>query len=362
MLNRISIFITVLTVITLFSTASAQIKREREESPPGIEASNTMGFGNVWMRGNLLFNYRENSGARIEPHAAAGLGLANNLAVWGGAVIFEGSYKKLIGKADAHVKVTLPGNDNFRFFGFGVQGDLILSSDKDTLSSTTDTNRPSYSPIIGFTAMADFEIIKIVKTLPLKAYINFSTIDDDRLLTEWKQQSYRFALEWKGERNCFYAGSRYGRYTEKHAKTGATPADASAITSFGGLRFRPIDRLAIMITGLFSIPLSDGPDFVRYGLTTSLEMPIFFRETNTEAIRTLVMMENSKPQTVTRSSTRLKSTHTVESLFLSDIDAPPPTETASDSTDIDIDDKDRQLQERRKNIDNELKGIEILLE
>jgi hypothetical protein len=354
----ITLILILLSAISVFP----QIKREREESPPGIEASNTMGFGNVWMRGNMLFLYRENSGSRIEPHGSAGLGLANNLAVWGGAVIFEGSYKRLIGKADAHVKATLPYNDNLRFFGFGIQGDLVLSSDKDTFSTHTDTSRPAYTPIIGFTAMADFEIIKLIKTVPLKIYLNFSTTDDDRLLSEWNQQSYRFAVEWKSERNCFYGGAKFGRYTKKNPAVGEVKLTPSIITSFAGLRFRPIDRIAVFVTGIFSIPLAEGPDYVRYGLTTGIEMPLFFRETNAEAIRSLVMMENSKTMTSKSALPKARPVSTMESLFLDDGKSSNTNISETDSTSTIIDEKERAMQERRRNIDDELKNIENLLE
>jgi hypothetical protein len=92
-----------------------------------------------------------------------------------------------------------------------------------------------------------------------------------------------------------------------------------------------------------------------------MEMPLFFRETNAEAIRALVMMENSKT-TSKRSMPNKRAVSTMESLFLDDGNSSGANISDNDSTDIIVDEKEKAIQDRRKNIDDELKNIENLLE
>lgn len=351
-----------LLLLAFFSiSVHSQIKREREESPPGIEASNTMGFSNIWLHGYTRFIYRENSGFSIEPYGKGGLGLSNNLSAWGGAVVLENGIKKLVGKADAHLKATLPYNDNLRFFGFGIQCDLILSSDQDTFTITTDSTRPAYTPRLGVTAIADFDIIKIVKKLPLKIFINFSTIEDDRLLPEWKQQSYRFAAEWKNEKSSYYAGTSLGIFAKRNPAKSNKSLNATLLSLMGGAKLRPFDILALSATAKVSLPIEGNGDFIRYAFSIGAEVPLFFRETNAEAIRSMILMENSKPiksaqQTVKRAPT------TLESLFTDNIDDNNAITSDTSTDNNELDEKERIIRERRKNINEELKDIERLLE
>jgi len=129
---RISVLTFLAALLCFLAPVQGQIKRSRAESIPELTASNTVGYGDVWLQSALSVISRKQSGAFFEPYQAIGLGLSQNLSLWGGAVPFEGGIKHVIGKADAHIKVTWPNNDNLRLFGFGAQGDLVLSTEMDT--------------------------------------------------------------------------------------------------------------------------------------------------------------------------------------------------------------------------------------
>jgi len=119
-------------VLLGISPAWGQVKRSRAESIPGIVGSNTIGLGNIWSRSFLTFSSLSNDTLSLEPQQFLGLGLAQNMSIFAGAVPFEKGLKSIIGRSEAHLKVTLPSNDNLRFFGLALQADLLMSSEQDT--------------------------------------------------------------------------------------------------------------------------------------------------------------------------------------------------------------------------------------
>src|SRR3989339_345731 len=271
--------------------AEAQIKRSRAESMPDIQASNTIGLGDIWLASYASMAALSRSGVRMEPYLALGFGLASNLSIFAGAVPFDGGVKQIIGKGDAHLKLTWPGNDNLRLFGAAVQVDLVLSTEQDTVSEGQNSKRPSYAPKAGFTLVLDADLIKRMPKLPLKAYFNFSTIDNDRLLVQFQQLSFRSGLEYKGPRNSFFLGLRFGFYQPVIRQAGepAPAYDDNVLLLMPGYRYRLGNRFSAV--GSVALALSGterpGSDFYyeRFNLRMGLEFALFYRETNTEAIR-----------------------------------------------------------------------------
>ncbi len=354
-----------------FCQAFGQIKREREESITELIASNTMGFGNIWVRSGLSVESKSDGTGKFEPYQAIGLGLSQNMSAWAGAVPFEGGLKKIIGKADAHIKLTLPYNDNLRLFGLAVQGDLILSTEMDTLSKGQDTARPAFTPKIGITAAADLDLIKVYKQLPLKFYVNWSTIDNDRLLVTYQQQSFRFGVEYKDARNSYFLGMKYGLYkqlTGDDVIDGKAGYDENLFMLLPGVRYRILSRFSVLGTALFTVggtlKRNSSLSYSRYGFRLGLEFPIFFRETNAEAIRAMIFLDKKKdiPEDKAVTIKTRKKNNDLSGLFMPD----DPNETQSFTKSLkegDVpEEREEQVKEKRKKINEELDNIEKLLE
>jgi len=364
--------ILILLGLLLFSAPLfAQVKREREESITDLVASNTMGFGNIWIRSQLLFESRYRSGSKFEPYQAIGLGMSQNISAWAGAVPFDGSLKKVLGKIDGHLKVTLPWNDNLRFLGVGVQGDMVLSNEQDTLGQGKDTSRPAFTPRLGVTVAVDADFIKLINSLPLKLYLNWSTTDNDRLLALYKQQSFRIGAEWKMERHSAFIGVRFGLYkrmTGIDSLDVRSAYDEKVVTLLPGVRYRPFDRASFLISAVIaaggSIKKNTALDYGQYGLRLGFEMPIFYRETNTEAIRSMIFLERKKntPESDANVSARSRKKEELSSLLILD-DGKTGKELSKEFQAEDmLEQKNKEMKEKRKKINDELRNIEQLLE
>ncbi len=279
-----------------------QIKRSRAEAMPGIEASNTMGFGNIYCESALMFHYRSNGASLFEPYQTIGLGLSPYLDIFAGVVPFEKSIKQVVGKADAHLKATLPGNDNLRMFGIAVQGDLVLSSEQDTVSEGQNKERPAFKPRVGMTIIADADLIKKYNRFPLKIYLNWSLFDNDRLLQFYTQQSIRAGVEYKGPGNTYFASFRYGLYKRIFPGTGAVAETYGERTLhfMPGVRFRVFNWLAVnaaLTIGLTAAKAAGSPLYYeKIGVRFGAEFPLYHRETNAEAIRAMIYLDQKKSE------------------------------------------------------------------
>src|SRR6185369_3654163 len=129
----------------LAQTGLAAQMRSRAESVPGMQASNTVGLGDIWLTGGLSSYFRirpvannvlakqvdtvyrddfrllYGSGNRLQrelvmvPEVGGIIGLANFLHLEVSGVPWDG---EKLGAATARLQLTLPGNDNLRVFGF----------------------------------------------------------------------------------------------------------------------------------------------------------------------------------------------------------------------------------------------------
>ncbi|MFH0921235.1 MAG: transporter [Fibrobacterota bacterium] len=357
-------------LLCLMAPVQGQIKRSRAESIPELTASNTVGYGDVWSQSALSVIVRKQSGAKVEPYQAVGFGLAQNMSLFGGVVPFDGGLKQLIGKADAHFKITWPNNDNLRLFGFALQGDMVLSTEMDTTGSGTDTSRPAFLPQIGVTILADADLIKLWPEVPLKVYLNWSLIDDDRQLTQYHQQSIRFGAEWKGERHSVYLAVKTGLYkrvTGDAVVDNAAGYDETVVSLMPGVRYRVLSRFSITASAFFTpvARLLPGSrlDYAGVAFKAGLEFPLFYRETNAEAIRGMIFLERKKA-IVNKGPAEGpdKRKDDINALLLPG-DEQNRQELSNMLKDEDkTQEREQQLREKRKKINEELRQIEDLLE
>ena len=368
---KLPVFCFIAGLLLLSLDAAAQIKRSRSESMPGIAASNTIGFGDIWLYSRVSFDSRSDDRMVLEPYQAIGFGLSQNFSITAGAVPLEGGIKKLIGQADAHLKITLPGNDNLRIFGVALQGDLVFTTEQDTVSEGQDEDRPAFVPRPGVTVAADMDLIKAVKMLPLKLYLNWSMFDNERLLIQYHQQSLRAALEYKGPRHSVFVALRYGLYKQVVRERGESEGgyDEYHLAVVPGLRIRMLSRFSFTGQAVITVAAKQEVEsefyYERLGVRVGLEFPLFYRETNTEAVRAMIFLETRKGQEekAAAAEERQKKAKTEALLF--------SAETAGESKaglkktlqqEDAILEREEKLKEKRRKIDEELKRIEAMLE
>ncbi|MFP4520727.1 MAG: hypothetical protein ACLFQK_01145 [Fibrobacterota bacterium] len=357
-------------LITIFSTVSGQ-KRSRAESIYLLRSSNTPGFGNIWGR-TTFRSYQTSDGTLfIEPYVEGKIGLSGNLSIAAGMVPFE---KGVIGKSEIHAKLTLPENDNLRIFGAGVTADLILLTEEDTLSLLQGPDRPSYNPVVGYTLCFDADLIKKYPAMPLKFYLNISNIDKDRDLLRYDQISLRSGLEYKGERHSYYLSGGAGLYREKLTRLGPAKDSYGEMTVYAGtgVRFRPfshwfLERINFNVSGkglLYSKLDQLSPD--KWGIEFSIEMPVFHRETNAEAVRSLIFLRNRKAiESAGKRGEKSSSSQSGRSLreIISAADKVNREKLGDLLGEKDpLKEREKEIIERRKKIDEEMEEIEELLE
>lgn len=277
-----------------------QIKRSRGEDLPTIVCANTIGFGNLW--GQIYTSIREDrSNLRLEPLILGEIGLTEIIDLKIGMIPFERGF---IGKSEAHLKLTLPNNEKLRTFGIALIGDLVLSTEEDTLSISQDSSRPAFQPLVGGTLAMDYDFFKRTPNFPLKLYLNLTNMDYDRFLAVFNQFAIRFGTEYRLELLSFFISSRLAFYKEKITKDVINPSgafDQYAVVLGSGIRYRKTNFWKIP-TKSFSVgfilekkvysswynkkfPYSDFYSGIR------LEWAPFFRETKAEVVRSMLLME-----------------------------------------------------------------------
>jgi hypothetical protein len=171
---------------------------------------------------------------------------------------------------------------------------------QDTLSNTTAKDKPEYNSYPMATMVVDLDWLAWKKWLPLKTYLKFSMADNPDLLFRYDQIAFASAIEWKTFQHSLFANVGLGMYKEKQTKIRA--GDQGYVQKYAwvepGARYRLFSRFSIVGSVKMTLyqdtkerdPLK--PELFKASLRC--EAPIFFRETNTEAIRTLIFMEQKK--------------------------------------------------------------------
>jgi len=306
--------------------AHAAQMRSRAEGIPGAQASNTVGLGDIWITGGLSSqfrirpvlgehlaslvdsSYREDFRAlygpenklerdlRMVPVMGGTIGLANFLHLDLSSVPWDG---EKLGASTARLKLTTPGNDNLRAFGLGVSLNATLSTEEDIYSRGETT--PGFDPLLYFTVMADLDLVKAWERHPVKAYLNYSNLDDYTLARAYDQHQFVLGLERKDVRRSWHVRLAATLYKPLATRFNPDPAGAWLPTAFElGLGYRAFLSDRITVTGEISLDpihpirfydkeVNKPPRF-----QAEISAPLFYTETQAEAIRSLIFNERDR--------------------------------------------------------------------
>ena len=323
-MNKISAFL--VSVVILSQQAWTATSRSRALGVVGVEASNTVGLGDIWVTvgSGSYFRIRPVTNATLSrtvdstyrndfrllygsgdqlhrdmltvPTVSGALGLANFMHLEFDAVPWDGVK---IGATTARLKITTPGNDNLRLIGLAVMLNATLSTEEDTYSKGETT--PGFDPLLYYSAIADLDLLKLFHSFPVKLYANYSSLDDYRLVHAYTQHQFRGAIEYMGNRKGWYMRGGMMLYKPLATKFNPDPIKEflPPIYEFGlGYRANFGDRFTF--TADFSMdpihPISFYNDETGKPpkLQVGIEAPLLWTETRTEAIRALIFNEEQR--------------------------------------------------------------------
>lgn len=338
------------------SRLSAQtVKRGRNEGTFNIPASNVCGNGNINLSTFLQSNYREN-GFFIDPNLSLSIGLAHILQA-SGKISFPRF--QTIGCTEARIQLTTPFNNNLRFFGFALSGNLYLSTEEDTISGTAFSGKPHYNAYIRPSLTIDFDWISLFKSLPLKTYFHFNMAEKPDSLFRYKQLSFIIGSEWKTYQHSIFVDIGTGMFKEKKRDRfkGDTKYLQKRFWIEPGIRYRirgKISLIGSLRILLYQNVKANNPlsaDYLRF--SAGIELPVIYRETNSEAIRTMLFVKRAK--------------HADKDLISQTIDQNKRFKTDFEmifdefNNDIDEFEKQKELTKKRREIQEKMKEIENLL-
>jgi hypothetical protein len=346
------------------STATAvDVIRERSEATFYCDASNVAGSGNIMLFANVG-GWANAVGGSIDPVIGGQLGI-------GGIMQFraQGSFPAFskVGLAQAHLQITAPGNDRLRPFGAALVGDLFLSTAMDTFSRTSTADKPEYSPYLRGSFLADIDWLAVYPWLPLKTYFNVGLADEPELLDRYFQMCGKIGLEWKLPQNSIFCDAGAGLYRENPRKfyAGDNRFEQYYVWLAPGGRYRFFNRFSVVGATRVLVfqhlkqtnPLH--PDI--FSAELHIEAPLFYRETNTETIRTLVFMEREKEKQKSVADAAKKSGKTgPEKGYMTDIDN--AFKEFGDSTAASRENQaDATAKKQREDIQKKLDDIEQML-
>ncbi|MBN2035536.1 MAG: hypothetical protein JW768_02220 [Chitinispirillaceae bacterium] len=338
--------------------AGSTVKRGRNEGTMNIDASNVIGNGNITVATGTYGNYGP-GGARIDPTVGLHVGVSNIIELKAATSFtnFAG-----LGTSEAHIQFTTPGNDRLRFIGIGISGDLFLSTTADTLSESAASGKPEYSPFMLPSGVIDLDWLAFFKTIPLKTYFAVSFVDEPLLLHRYEQIGAVSGFEWKQYRHSYFIDIGAGFYKEK--RSGSFRGDSSYFQRIAwfepGVRYRLFGIISLL--GSFRVmayqklkelrPLPAA--YVRASFWC--EIPLLYKETNTEAIRTLVFLEREKAEKKDKITSSFEQGKRVESGL----------DKAFKSLHIESEFPDSEQEkaelQKRKEIEKKMEEIEQLLE
>lgn len=291
-------FILLSLILSSAIFGQAAIKRGRNEGTMNIPASNAIGNGNITVYAGGLGSYGTVE-TFAEPTFGACVGLAGIMEITGKTSFtnFKG-----LGTSEARLQLTLPGNDRLRFLGFAFCGELYLTTTPDTLNAGAAAGKPTYGSFMLPSGILDLDWLAFFKTFPLKTYFSAGLADEPGLLYRYRQVSLKTGIEWKTHQHSAFLDIGAGLYKEK--RSGHFAGDATyrqKIVWFEpGIRYRFFGAYSLLSSLRIAayraldrendrrLPVS----IVRFAAV--MDIPLLFRETNTETIRTLVFMERTK--------------------------------------------------------------------
>lgn len=377
--------------------------RSRAEAVPGMQASNTVGLGDIWVTGGLSSYFRirpvandvlakqvdtvyrndfrllYGSGNRLQrelvmvPEVGGIIGLANFLHLEVSGIPWDG---EKLGAATARLQLTMPGNDNLRLFGLGMALNATLSTEEDIYSRGATT--PGFDPLLFFTVMADVDWIKVMPSLPVKCYFNYSSLDDYTLAHAYAQHRIAFAAEYKGNRKGYWARVSTLLYRPLATRFNPDPAKGFLPPFFEmGIGYRTMLGNRLSFTAEASLdPVHPVSFYDRAAskpprIAVGFQAPLFYTETRAEAIRALIFNDedrkrlrlaaskNPAPKAAAKDSAAGPGGLRLDEISLEERKA------VTDSKDVlkgVLDDDQDHTVEKRKQIRGELKQIEDLLQ
>ncbi|KMQ52235.1 hypothetical protein CHISP_0916 [Chitinispirillum alkaliphilum] len=284
--------ISVIMLSAVFAYANPEVRRGRNEGTVNIPASNVLSSGNITAycisRGGIGLN---DMSAGL--YMGGAIGVAEMIQFSGRGVI----NRQGIGPLGVSMQVTTPRNDRLRFFGIAGIVDLVLSTVADTLGGTASPDKPDFDSFITLGLVVDLDWIALVDWLPLKVYFKGSFVDDPVLLHVYDQLSLRAALEWKLYRHSYFIDIRYGAYKEKRRSSfpGDESYDQALLFIEPGIKyrfrnnFRLLGSVRVLVYNDLKSRNGLNPSYLT--LSLGMEVPLLFRESNTEAVRTLIFKE-----------------------------------------------------------------------
>jgi hypothetical protein len=213
--------------------------------------------------------------------------------------------------------------------------------------------------------MTDIDLIKKLPWLPLKLYLNVSNLDDERIMLYYDAINIKGGLEFKGMRNSYFASAILGFYKERvqeSSTTGNEVYNNALIALIPGMRWRFRDNMSLVGRAKVMLPVAgEGVHLPKkmIGFSIQWEMPLFFKDTDAEAIRALIYMDRKKTkikQAADKNPTRGNAISTVVS-----------DSTAGDSEaikwmEMDYFKRQEELKKRRKQAIEDMKKLEDMIE
>ncbi|NLG17427.1 MAG: hypothetical protein GX556_08885 [Fibrobacter sp.] len=354
---RLSIYPVLLLLMCSLMSYSQTVKRGRNEGTFNISPSNVAGNGNITTGISLSGGYGE-TGLRADPGFNVAIGISDIMQLSGRASFtnFQG-----LGAVECRLQITTPENNNLRFFGMCINGDLYLSTTKDTLIGSATETRPDYNPFFRPSAVIDLDWIALSSHFPLKNYFSFSMSDNPDMLYLYNQLSFKTGFEWKLYQNSIILDAGLGLYKEKPnlmLPSGDKGFKQQTFWIEPGIRYRLFQRISLLgslRTLIFQRVKHDRPLPANYmRLSCAVEVPLIYRETNSEAIRTMIFVEKErekKKDFVTKNIEQQKSIR-------------PDFELTFDEFKTDLPDaaQQREQLQKREEIHEKMQEIESLLE
>lgn len=346
-----------LLLVFLSLPSTGQVRRGRNEGTFNIPASNVMGNGNIIL-GTSLSGEHSGSSNHIDPGLYLGVGFTEIMQILGRTSLTN--FRRLAG-TEGHVQVTFPGNDHLRFFGIAVCGDLFLSTEKDTISGSATADRPEYHAYLRPSLIVDIDWIARLRKLPLKTYLNISMADNPDLLYLYSQVGVRLGTELKLSRHSFSIDIGAGWYREKPRIEYGFPGDASycqqRLWVEPAVRYRLFDRIsllgAVRVLIFQRVKLQHPLEATYLRISTALEFPLMYRETNAEAIRTMLFVEQHQPEKTDEIEASIRHGSPLESGLQLDLPGLDGDSTALES--------EQEVLRRREEIQKKMDEIEQLL-
>jgi len=340
----------------IFPCYTQDIRRGRNEGTVNIPPSNVAGNGNITLSATLSGSIGKHS-SNVNSKIAGNIGIADILQ--GSLSTSINNFRK-IGLTEVHGQITLPNNDGLRFFGIALCGDLFLSTAIDTISGEATSGRPDFHSYFRPSLICDQDWIAIDKKLKLKTYQLFSMTDDADLLFQYDQLSFKLGAEWKTYKHSYFVDAAMGMYKEKKTSvfSGDNGYKQQKVWMEPGVRLRLRNRFSFLASIRFLLlqrVKTERPLLPQYvGMKLSFEAPVYFRETNTEAIRTLIFIDNAKEKGKDRITRSIEQGKAIKTDFETGFE-----DLAPDKSDID---QQKEALRKKEEIQNKMEEIEKLLE